>query len=373
MHNIEFKKEIVYKRLKERILSGELTAGQKLPKELDFSKELGVAKVTLRSALTRLEADGLVARLPSKGTFVLPVKRTSTCTLLVLSSEMEHKESPNWYILPEIKKSAYKQGIEIESLNIDYIEGLSSDEIKKICDEKNIPAIILLSSGFLGHEPVISKLKGVGLPVILPHGNETDTERTGFASIVVLERKAWKEAVSTLVSFGHKRIGALGLTRPGSQFRGYSLSEHLELLRNCGADGDEVLIKTASYNRVDARIAVEELMALDIPPTAILCYSDFLAIFVYEALKALDVLIPKDVSVMGFCGYPGGAFLNPPLTTIDLEYAKMAEKSVELALSSLKWEKEDLDTPVVIKKHKLLIRRSVAAVADVKISLAKGA
>ena len=158
MSVFELKKDRLYKRLKEGILSGEIPVGSKLPKELDYSRDLGVAKVTLRSALSRLEDEGLIARIPSKGTFVLDPAKTARRSLLVLSSEMDHKESPNLYILPEIKRSAYEKGVDIDSLDVDYIKGLSSDEIKNICDEKNIRAIILLSSGFLGHAPVIDKL-----------------------------------------------------------------------------------------------------------------------------------------------------------------------------------------------------------------------
>jgi DNA-binding LacI/PurR family transcriptional regulator len=357
MHIFEPKKEIVYKQLKERILSGDLFEGQKLPKELDFSKELGVAKVTLRSALSRLEKDGLVARIPSKGTFVLPLKKT-TRTLLVLTSQMDHKESPNLYILPEINRSAYEQGVEIESLDLDYIEGLTGEEISKVCEEKYICAIILLSSGFLGHESIIAKLKATKLPVVLPHANEEDSEVTGFASIVIPERPSWRDAVLHLRQLNHNRIATLALVSSQSHFRGYDQADYLELLNEIGADDDVTLIKPVSYNRNEVILTTKELMALDPPPTAILCYSDFLAIYVYEAIKELGLHIPTDVSVMGFCGYPGGAFLQPPLTTIDLEYWKMAEMSVELAL------KLSVETPaspeILNHTHKLLERRSVS-------------
>jgi DNA-binding transcriptional regulator YhcF (GntR family) len=178
----ELKKDRLYKRLKEDILSGVIPVGSKLPKELDYSRDLGVAKVTLRSALSRLEDEGLIARIPSKGTFVLDPAKTARRSLLVLSAEMAQKESPNLYILPEIKRSAYEKGVDIESLDVDYIKDLTGAKIKSICDEKNIRAIILLSSGFLGHEPIIKKLQETKLPVVLPHGAEKDTEITGFAS-----------------------------------------------------------------------------------------------------------------------------------------------------------------------------------------------
>ena len=56
--------------MKQKILRGEFAPKTRLPNELVFCRELGVAKVTLRSALARLESEGLVERFPGRGTFV---------------------------------------------------------------------------------------------------------------------------------------------------------------------------------------------------------------------------------------------------------------------------------------------------------------
>ena len=66
----KFKKDLVYEKLQSAIRSGVYAPGTKLPKELDFARELGVSFITLRAALGRLEEDGLIVRIPSKGTFV---------------------------------------------------------------------------------------------------------------------------------------------------------------------------------------------------------------------------------------------------------------------------------------------------------------
>ena len=70
METYALKKETLYQSLRREILSGKYAPESRLPKELDFCRQLGVAKVTLRSALEKLEADGLVARIPGKGTFI---------------------------------------------------------------------------------------------------------------------------------------------------------------------------------------------------------------------------------------------------------------------------------------------------------------
>jgi GntR family transcriptional regulator, transcriptional repressor for pyruvate dehydrogenase complex len=60
-------------RLKGRILSGEITAGQKLPTESSLVEEFGVSRTVVREAVSRLQAAGLVETFQGRGSFVLSV------------------------------------------------------------------------------------------------------------------------------------------------------------------------------------------------------------------------------------------------------------------------------------------------------------
>ena len=57
----------IYAALRERILDGELQPGAQLPRYLELASEFGVAPMTIRQVLERLEADGLVLRRPGRG------------------------------------------------------------------------------------------------------------------------------------------------------------------------------------------------------------------------------------------------------------------------------------------------------------------
>ncbi len=54
----------------DRISSGEIRPGSRLPPEPELAGELGVSRATLREALRSLEEDGSVHRLRGRGTFV---------------------------------------------------------------------------------------------------------------------------------------------------------------------------------------------------------------------------------------------------------------------------------------------------------------
>jgi GntR family transcriptional regulator len=60
----------LYLLLRERIVSGELAPGARLPGEPSLAEENGVSRATVRKALDTLAAAGLIDRRPGSGTFV---------------------------------------------------------------------------------------------------------------------------------------------------------------------------------------------------------------------------------------------------------------------------------------------------------------
>ena len=56
--------------LRKLITAGEIASGEALPSERDLSEHLGASRVTIRKAIDRLIAEGLLFRKPGSGTFV---------------------------------------------------------------------------------------------------------------------------------------------------------------------------------------------------------------------------------------------------------------------------------------------------------------
>jgi DNA-binding GntR family transcriptional regulator len=61
--------ELVTKAIRQRILSGELAPGEPLRQEA-LADELGVSRVPIREAITRLTSEGLLTKEPHKGAYV---------------------------------------------------------------------------------------------------------------------------------------------------------------------------------------------------------------------------------------------------------------------------------------------------------------
>lgn len=66
----------------------------------------------------------------------------------------------------------------------------------------------------------------------------------------------------------------------------------------------------------DGIIAANHLLALDPPPTAIVCANDELAIGVLVTVLGAGLRVPDDVAITGFDDIPAAALTNPTLTTV---------------------------------------------------------
>ncbi|MEE6165595.1 MULTISPECIES: GntR family transcriptional regulator [unclassified Mycolicibacterium] len=79
----------VLESLRERILGGELAAGQQLRQE-NLGADYAVSAATVREALRQLESDGLVVHYPNRGVFVVEITASEmTGVLLPLRLHLE--------------------------------------------------------------------------------------------------------------------------------------------------------------------------------------------------------------------------------------------------------------------------------------------
>ena len=332
MEAYALKKETLYQSLRREILSGKYAPESRLPKELDFCRQLGVAKVTLRSALEKLEADGLVARVPGKGTFISAQQKSNL--ILVCIAKKSGIERPQNYILPGIEAAASVLGFRTELCFIDYLRNLKQEKAVEVLRRKNLYGALLVTSAVQEDDPEVLILRALGIPVLIVHGYYQD-RHAGFGLMYVNMRAAWMEGVRYLVGKGHRRIGII--SQHPDEVRGWKYDLLPELYRSFGLDFDPSLFAAAEFEPDAIRAAAQMILDAENPPTALFCFSDFYAIEVMSYFHLKGIRIPEDIAVMGYCGYPGATLLDPPLSTIDLNYRSIGRAAVELLASSGSW------------------------------------
>lgn len=101
--------EVVADRLRQQIVSGELTEGQRLPPEEELTVQFGVARTTLREALRVLESQGLIAIKRGRGggplvthPSVEPIAMALAVTLQIQGTTIGDLDTARQLIEPQI-------------------------------------------------------------------------------------------------------------------------------------------------------------------------------------------------------------------------------------------------------------------------------
>ncbi len=360
--NPNLKKTQVYLHLREKIRQGYLAPGEKLAGESVLASELGVSRVTLRETFALLAADNLIERVPRKGTFV--THNLDSGVYLLLSSRYENDLAlPVSYIRPGIEKAIHDAGHHLEFLSLPFVRSLDRGSATAIFNKKHIRGIFLLAGWFRGNEKELQILRDSGLPVVATHCLPDDREFFDYPILYSDMPGAFAEGLEHLADSGYKRVLTLSLAGEQNKpwnCRGYNCQEYLQLLESKGLACEQELLRQAPYDYASIKRIIDEVFASQAPPEAIMCFSDFIAIHVYQALKERKLRIPDDVAVMGFCGYPGGRFFEPPLSTIDLEYEQIGKMAAEVMLNQETWQKGCANPLTMRTPHQLVQRQSTA-------------
>ncbi|MBR7105221.1 MAG: substrate-binding domain-containing protein [Lentisphaeria bacterium] len=361
---MERKKDQVYGQLKRAIMDGTLSPGSRLPTEKELSRSLEVGQVTLRSALARLEAEGLVERIRSRGTFVTEHCKRRTF-LLIQQDGTENLETPGRYIASGLEEEAEKQAVTLEICPESIFLSFSPEERRELVRSHSISGIILETGHRMVSDKAVSAVRELELPVVIPHGLAGDAGKSGFFVLRTDEKSAFKEAYHFLVSKGHKRIASLFLRIPGEdpgELRGFCRGELEDFLKDASLAGCCDLIGHISNNPDEIRARVLTWFELPEPPTAILCHSDRTAMRVYSVLREIGKRVPEDVSVMGYSNYPGSKFLLPPLATIDTRLKECARMALEKLLLSGEWYAPGKKGAEAFTPYVLIERASVTSI-----------
>lgn len=125
-----------------------------------------------------------------------------------------------------------------------------------------------------------------------------------------------------------------------------------------GLAWDDVVVVECARNDLDTgALATYQLLDAHEPPTAVVAFSDQLAIGALRAAVELGVRVPTQLSVVGFDDAPPAATAQPPLTTVAQPLRERGRLAAELALAASRGETVE---PRVLLPVELVIRESTA-------------
>jgi LacI family transcriptional regulator len=163
------------------------------------------------------------------------------------------------------------------------------------------------------------------------------------------------EAVSHLISRGHKHIGLIEgraqVSTSRERRRGY-----IDALGAGGVSLRKELMRAGDFKQESGRVLTNELLALRQPPTALFVLNNLMTVGALAALHNQGLRIPQDVAIIGFDDLPWAEALDPPLTVIRQPAREVGRQAMELLLRRIM---EPTRPPVTVRlRPELVIRRS---------------
>jgi DNA-binding LacI/PurR family transcriptional regulator len=123
---------------------------------------------------------------------------------------------------------------------------------------------------------------------------------------------------------GHSQIGFIGVTErfPAGARRRRGFEQALQTAKLTMLPGYE---QVGDWSPESGFRAMQALLSLPSPPTAVFVCNDMMAIGALQAIKQAGLRIPEDIAIVGFDNIPAASWVYPRLTTIAQYPDKMGE------------------------------------------------
>jgi DNA-binding LacI/PurR family transcriptional regulator len=155
-----------------------------------------------------------------------------------------------------------------------------------------------------------------------------------ISNIVVDYAMGINEAMKHLLSLGHRRIGFIG-GPPGLKSARIRRIAFLRSLAHHGIDHDARLVEASDHTVDGGLAAMTRMLDSKCAPTAVLASNDLTAIGMMRAVRRGGLVVPRDISIVGFDDSRLAEFTEPPLTTVRLSRQELAERAFHALLSNL--------------------------------------
>ena len=227
--------------------------------------------------------------------------------------------------------------------------------LRSVLETRHVDAILVL--GDMGDQSrIIDDLRGNRVPVVtLWQGSASH----GLPTVSVDNALGISEALDHLIGLGHRRIAFVSGRPLGDiEERRAAFETRMQ------AEGLQVrpgYVQEVPNEPAGGEQALAALMALPIRPTAVVCSTDQLAIGVLHGAAIRGIVVPRELSVVGFDDLPISAFTVPSLTTIRMPVHEMAARAVQMAIEG----QPRPGSPIVeVLRPNLVVRQSTGAIIE---------
>ncbi|MFT2010311.1 LacI family DNA-binding transcriptional regulator [Pontibacter sp. 13R65] len=175
------------------------------------------------------------------------------------------------------------------------------------------------------------RAKRNGIPVVLFDRVNNDLD---IPSVTVDDYQGGFLATEHLIRQGYKRIAHVSGPQHIKAFYD-RLKGYRGALQANGVAYDPSLVFAGDICIEAGKRAVESFVSLPNPPDAIFAVEDFAALGVIKKLKELEVKMPEEIGVFGFCNDLFSEHITPGLSTIDQQTVLMGQEAFKMMLNMI--------------------------------------
>ena len=325
------------------IHSGHWAPGSRLPSETQLQRNLNISRNTVRQALREIESEGLIERIPGRGSFVareFPSEKGETLVAFIVGqfeSELD------------MLSAAERMAREKDCLLVFYSHRGDYREEQRLLRqlvEQKVSGVLLWSCRPAGARGSLQEELGLTLPPLVMVDRDTPGLLTDF--ITSDNVGGARLAVGHLRELGHRRIICLSHSRNDL----LPVAERIQGYHGAMAEAGDAAAASTWVLPTGGELPLAEVLRLsqdlDNPtmrefqrrlqeerPEAIFAINDHVACLALRAAQMLGWQVPGDLSIVGYDNVIYGSFFTPPLTTIVQDYGALGRGAMELLVQRM--------------------------------------
>lgn len=359
---------VIYNDIANKIKKGELKAGDKLPTEHELMETYQVSRITVNRAMNDLAAKNMIVRKRKTGSYVQNIHSDAEKPKAVIACVVSVDSHYLGNLIDGMQYAAQKHNFIINT----YCSNRNPDNEHKILEkliDDNIDGLICQSTESYENIGLFLQLKLRNIPIVaIDHP-------ISCISVPVISSnhcKAGYDVTKYLIDKGHKRIAFATYSLASNYGEQERIRGYMEAMKEYRIDFNPNYIAVLDSNTVHNMMAEEDatredlacsmltkLVALDEPPTALICVHDMLAALLLNQALQVGISVPKQLSIVGFDNMYYCDLLQVPLSSVAQDFFSIGNSAVE-QIWNLK-EKNDVE-PFTYLPCAIIDRKSIETI-----------
>jgi len=220
--------------------------------------------------------------------------------------------------------------------------------------EHRVEGVAVVTFGM--EEALLEDLKLRNVPLVFV---DVGPQRPYVSNIRIDYLTGIRQAVQHLAALRHERIafitGPLVLKSAVARRDAF-----LQAMNEIGKRVDPALVEEGDHTQDGGERAFEKLLRLPARPTAVLCSNDMTAMGVMRKCYAERIVIPQELSVVGFDNIRITQYMSPPLTTVEMSQAEIGRIAFQALLEDVQRETPNPEGTEYTLKTNLVLRDTTA-------------